>query len=248
MSTYLGRRRRVDPLLFVGIAVSLLLHGGMAAAILVERSAAVRPLEAPRDFVVAKAVRLGKKRPKGWLPSIPPRVVAQAPKRRVGLTDNENAAPAKKREDTPLTRAEEGKALRRASDLAKVFAEAQKQEDVEGDPRGSPTGTATEATPGDEYATACAEEIQKVWTVPPEALLPEAVLARLASQVRVVVDGTGKVYGATVREPARNRYFDASLQDALKQLKRLPPPPKSLMKDYPRVGIILLFEGKDLKR
>jgi outer membrane biosynthesis protein TonB len=248
VSSYLGRRRRLDPLLLVGIAVSLLLHGGMAAGILVERREAVRPREAPRDFVVAKAVRLGQKRPKNWLPSIPPRIVAQAPKKRVGVTDNEHAAPTKKREDAPLTRVEEGKALRRAGDLAKVFAEAQKQEDGEGDPRGSPTGTATEATPGDEYATACAEEIQKVWTVPPEALLPEAVLARLAAQVRVVVDGTGKVFGATLKESSRNRYFDASLTDALGRLKRLPAPPRSLMKDYPRVGIILLFEGKDVKR
>ena len=84
--------------------------------------------------------------------------------------------------------------------------------------------------------------------MPPDALLPDATLARLSTQVRVVVDATGKVYGATVKEPSKNRYFDASLQDALKQLKRLPAPPKGLMQDYPRVGIILVFEGKDIKR
>ncbi|HEY3351675.1 MAG TPA: TonB family protein [Polyangia bacterium] len=249
MSTYLGQRRRLDPLLLVGVAISVLLHGGMAAAILFERTKEVKPVEVPREFVVAKMVKLGQKRPKNWLPSIPPRVTAQAPKKRVGLTENEHAAPTKKKdEDKALTRVEEGKAIRRANDLAKVFAEAQKEQDGEGDPKGSPTGTATEATPGDEYATACAEAIQKVWTVPPDILLPDTTLARLSAHIRVIIDGTGKVYGATVKEPSKNRYFDASLQDALKQLKRLPAPPKSLVKDYPKVGIILVFEGKDVKR
>jgi colicin import membrane protein/protein TonB len=238
----------MDPLLFVGIAVSVALHGGMAAAILVEKGHDVTRVEVPREFVVAKMVRLGQKRPKDWLPSIPPRLTAQAPKKRVGLTDNEHAAPAKKKDDQPLTRVEEGKAIRRANDLAKVFAEAQKQEDQEGDPRGSPTGTATEATPGDEYATACDEAVKKVWTVPPDMLLPDATLARLSAQVYVVIDATGKVYSGAIKERSKNRYFDASLDDALKQLRRLPAPPASLMGGSPKIKILLVFEGKDLKR
>lgn len=245
--SYLARRNRLDPLLLVGIGVSVLLHGGMAVAILYERTAAARPVkEAPRDFVVARMVRLGRKRPPNWLPVIPARPAA-GPRAGIRLSHDAQAAAAKKAEER-RERVEEAKAYRRADTLAKVFAAAQKELDQEGDPRGSPTGTATEATPGDEYATACAEAVQKVWTVPPAILLPEATLGRLQAQVRVIIDGRGKVYDAKVKEPSKNRYFDASLKDALGRLKSLPAPPKGLMKGYPRVGIILLFEGKDLKR
>jgi TonB family protein len=245
--SYLGRRQRLDPLLAVGIVVSVVLHGGMAVAIVYERkSEAKPPTEAPRDFVVAKLARLGTKRPPSWLPVIPIRQAA-GPKAGIRLSHDANAAAAKKKDDR-IQAVAEAKAIHRADNLAKVFAEAQKEADQEGDPRGSPLGTASEATPGDEYATACAEAVQKVWTVPPDILLPDAKLARLAAQVRVIIDARGKVYGAEVKEPSKNKYFDSSLKDALGRLKSLPAPPKSLVKDYPKVGIILLFEGKDLKR
>jgi TonB family protein len=245
--SYLARRQGMDPLLILGIAISVLLHGALGVWILVERTGgAPKAVEVPREFVVARMVRLGHKRPPGWLPKIPPR--AQAPKKHVGLTTNENAAAAKKKDDEKIPGAEEGKAMVRANSLAKVFAEAQQELDVEGDPRGSPTGTATEATPGDEYATACAEEVRKYWTVPPDIQLPDSTLGRLTAEVRIVIDPSGKVYDATVKTQSRNRYFDASLKDALGRLKKLPRPPKSLVRDYPKVGIVLVFEGKDLKR
>jgi TonB family protein len=244
---YSYQRRRADPLLVVGIAVSVVLHGGMAVAIVYERKEPAKaPVEAPRDFVVAKLARLGTKRPPNWLPTIPMRQAA-GPKSGVRLSHDANAAAAKKKEEKVQAELE-AKAIRRADNLAKVFAEAQKEADQEGDPRGSPLGTATEATPGDEYATACAEAVQKVWTVPPDILLPDAKLAQLAAQVRVVIDASGKVFDAQVKEPSKNKYFDSSLKDALGRLKKLPSPPKSLIKDYPKVGIILLFEGKELKR
>jgi hypothetical protein len=246
--SYLSRRRRGDPLIVVGIAVSLLLHGGMAAAILVDRNKQVAPITVPREFVVARMVRLGQKRPKSWLPVIPART-SQAPRKAVGLTDNEHAAPARKRspEERPAD-AVEAKALRRADTLAKVFAEAQKETDQEGDPSGSPGGTATEATPGDEYATACLEEVRKYWTVPPEALLSESVLAGLTAEVRLIIDQKGKVHQVTVKRASRNRHFDAGLNDALGRLTKLPAPPKDLTKGHALVGILLLFEGKDLRR
>ncbi len=245
--SYPYRRQRVDPLIIVGIAVSVVLHGGMAVAIVYERKETAKPpAEAPREFVVAKLARLGTKRPPNWLPVIPKRVAA-GPKAGIRLSHDANAAAAKKKEEK-IQAEVQAKAITRADNLAKVFAEAQKEMDQEGDPRGSPFGTAAEATPGDEYATACAEAVQKVWTVPPDILLPDAKLARLSAQVRVIIDRNGKVYDAQVKEPSKNKYFDSSLKDALGRLKNLPAPPKSLVKDYPKGGIILLFEGKDLKR
>ena len=122
---YLSRRRRHDPLLILGVVVSLLMHGGMAAAILVKRGGKRQVLEAPRDFVVAKMVRLGRKRPKNFLPVIPPRPKSTAPKQTIGLSQNENAAPSQKLPDQKRPRdAEDGKALRRAKNLAQVFAKA----------------------------------------------------------------------------------------------------------------------------
>jgi TonB family protein len=245
--SYLGRRRGVDPLIVVGVAVSVVLHGGMAVAIVYERKTPAKPpAEAPREFVVAKLARLGTKRPPNWLPTIPIRQAA-GPKAGIRLSHDANAAAAKKK-DEKIKAEVQAKAISRADNLAKVFAEAQKEADQEGVPGGSRFGTATETTPGDEYATACAEAVQKVWTVPPDILLPDAKLARLQAEVRVIIDGRGKVYDAQVKEPSKNRYFDSSLKDALGRLKHLPAPPKSLIKDYPKVGILLLFEGKDLKR
>ena len=243
----LGRQRRFDPLLGVGIALSLVVHGGLAVAIVYERGGpSAPPAPPPREFVAARLARLGTKRPPGFLPVIPPRQTA-GPKRGLRLSQNADAEPSKRKEEQ--VKAElEAQAIRRADSLAKVFAEAQKEADQEGDPQGSPLGTALEATPGDEYATACAEAVQKVWTVPPETLLPDEVLSRLSAQVRVVIDQRGKVLQATITQPSQNKYFDASLEDALGRLRALPQPPKTLVGDHPKVGILLMFEGKNVGR
>jgi len=62
------------------------------------------PLEVPRDFVVAKLVKLGKPREKFWLPRItqPPRPTA--PPKVIKLADDPNAPKAPVEARAPTTR------------------------------------------------------------------------------------------------------------------------------------------------
>ena len=68
-------KRRARPRNLAGLFITLALHAGLLGAIKIAHSKGDVPLEVPRDFVVAKLVKLGKPREKFWLPRItqPPR-------------------------------------------------------------------------------------------------------------------------------------------------------------------------------
>ena len=82
------KRRRVSKRNFAGILVTLALHAGILGAVTMAHSRTDEPLDVPRDFVVAKLVKLGKPREKFWLPRItqPPRPTA--PPKVIKLADD----------------------------------------------------------------------------------------------------------------------------------------------------------------
>ena len=69
------KKRRASRRNFAGLLITLALHGAILFAVRAAHSKTDEPLDMPRDFVVAKLVRLGKPREKFWLPRItqPPR-------------------------------------------------------------------------------------------------------------------------------------------------------------------------------
>src|SRR5262245_60576864 len=76
-----------DPFRVGGIIVTVAIHAAIVGLVLHGRASGAALL--PRDFMVAKIVRLGRKRPKNLLPTIPTQPIPTAPKEAIKLTENE---------------------------------------------------------------------------------------------------------------------------------------------------------------
>ncbi len=229
-----------------GLLVTLALHVGAAAGVLVARAQAAAPVEAPRDFVVAKLVKLGKPRPKFWLPRIAQPSRPKAPPAAIKLSSDPNAAaapPEAPRPEDPDVSKDVKRALQRARALSQ---QAAPEEPAEGLATGVEEGTASEASVGDEYATAIAAAIRKHWTVPAE-LVAEGDLAKLEAEVRIKITEDGALSGEALTRPSGNSYFDDSCLQAVKAAATVPPPPARLVQRAAR-GFSIVFAGKDVGR
>ncbi|HJZ88071.1 MAG TPA: TonB family protein [Polyangia bacterium] len=224
-----------DPLKVGGLVVTLALHGGAVGLILYSHMRPSEPVLMPREFMVAKIVRLGRKRPKNLLPTIPmPPPEPTAPKEAVKLTENEAAKPAPKTEKPPPeTKPGDFKqALARARQLEKLQAQA----DQEGDPSGDPSGTSDTASAGDLYATAIFKVYFEQWKVP-----HLASAQGLSARARVFINAQGNVLRAQVVKPSGNGPYDDSVVEVLNRVKKLPPPPPGLAQRFERSGLSLEF-------
>jgi TonB family protein len=219
---------------FGGIVVTILLHGAIIFAILFAHSKRAESVIMPRDFMVAKIVRLGKKKPKNLLPSLPAEPVPTAPKEAVKLTDNEGAKATPKTERKPPD-AKPGD-LSRALAHARMLEQQRAQEDQEGDPNGSAQGNSNTAAAGDLYATAVFKAYNEQWNIP-DLAKGKSLVAR----VRIFVDATGRVLKADLIGPSRNGPFDDSVTEVLAKVKRLPAPPRELAMRFERSGLVLEF-------
>ena len=237
-------KRRASKRNLAGILVTLALHAGILGAVKIAHSQGEEPLEVPRDFVVAKLVKLGKPREKFWLPRItqPPRPTA--PPKVIKLADDPNApkAPVEApRPDNPTI----SKDLRRALNRARQMEQLIPTEPEEGQLTGSASGTATEASAGDAYATAIYEAIRQHWTTP-TGLVSEAQLAHLVAAIKIRVADDGTILENKVIRSSGNNFFDDSCVTAIQATRKVPPPPAN-MRRLAAKGYALEFAGKDLK-
>lgn len=239
-------RSRIRPLGrgtgFGGIFATIVIHASLAALIYFAHVKSPPPAEVPRDVIVTKLVAFGKPREKFWLPRIvqPPRPKAPAPT--LNLTDNPNAAPAPK-EAPKVEDADISKDLRRALKRAQMLAKAD-DEPPEGSATGSPEGTSSQGTTGDEYATAIYNAIRRNW-VTPTGLVTDAELATLVATIKVGIGDDGALSNPVLRGSSGNSYFDDSCIQAVKSTGHVPPPPANLRAMYRR-GVVFKFAGKDL--
>jgi TonB family protein len=238
------RKRRAPRRNFAGLFITLALHAAVLGAVKIAHSKSETPLEVPRDFVVAKLVKLGKPREKFWLPRItqPPRPTA--PPATIKISDDPNAAKAPveaPRPENPLI----SKDLRRALDRARKLEQLAEVEPEEGQLTGSAHGTATEAGAGDAYATAIFEAVRKSWTAP-SGLVSDAELGRLMATVRIRVGEDGTISDAKLLRSSGNSYYDDSCIAAIQTTRKVPPPPVNVRRLAAR-GYALDFAGKDLK-
>jgi TonB family protein len=217
-----------------GWLVTIALHVGIVATILVGHAHRAESVAIPRDFMVARIVRLGKQRPKTLLPTIPTQPVPQAPDTAVKLTQNETAKPTPKTEKKPPD-AKPGD-LKSALAHAHMLQQMQKQEDQEGDPNGSPGGNSTTASGGDIYATAVFNAYFGQWQIPNVVQNKD-----LTTRVRIFIAPDGNVLKATIIRPSRNGPMDDSVAEVLSRIKKLPPPPKDRALYLERSGIVLDF-------
>jgi TonB family protein len=237
------RKGRASRRNLAGICVTLALHAGILGAVKMAHSQGEVPLDIPRDFVVAKLVKLGKPREKFWLPRItePPR--PQAPPATIKISDDPNAAKAPPEAPRPEN-PEISKNLRRALDRARKLESLAETEPEEGQLTGSTHGTATEASAGDAYATAIFEAIHKNWTEP--SVITDAELGRLLTTIRIRVGEDGTINDSKILKPSGNSFFDDSCMTAVQATRKVPPPPPAVRR-LAAHGYALDFPGKDMK-
>jgi TonB family protein len=227
-----------------GLLLTLALHAAILGAVGYAHTRTPPPLEIPRDFVVAKLVKLGKPREKFWLPRIVEPPHPQAPPQVLKVADDPNAKkapPEAPRPDNP----EISKNLKRALDRARKLEALADPEPEEGQLNGSEHGTATEASAGDAYATAIFEAIRRNWSAP-SGLVSDAELGRLATEIRIRVGDDGTITDSKLLRPSGNSYFDDSCIAAITATRKVPPPPPAVRKLAAR-GFAIDFAGKDIK-
>jgi TonB family protein len=237
-------KRRASRRNLAGLLITLVLHAGILGAVKIAHSKGEEPLDIPRDFVVAKLVKLGKPRDKFWLPRItqPPRPKAPAPTIKISEDPNAAKAPVEApRPDNP----EISKNLRRALDRAHKLEQLADTEPDEGQLTGSVNGTATEASAGDAYATAIFDAVRKNWTTP-TGLVTDAELARLTTTIKIRVGDDGTILESKLLRSSGNSFYDDSCVTAIQATHKVPPPPANVRRLAAR-GYALEFAGKDMK-
>ncbi len=245
-TTFSLRFHRIGRGVFLGgVLLTLAVHGALMGLVWFAHVKSPPPPEAPRDLMVTRLVTLGKKRDKFLLPRIVQPPQPKAPEPTIKLSDDLNAAPAQKEAPRPDD-AKMSKELRRALERARALSQASAPEEPpEGSLTGSAQGTATQASAGDEYATAIFEAIKRNWNVP--AGLTQGDLTGLVAEVRVFIGEDGELTGPRPTKRSGNDLFDASCLQAIEATRKVPPPPAAVRARFRR-GTLLVFDGGELAR
>lgn len=227
-----------------GILITVVVHGGLAAAVYLFHVRKEPPAATARDLMVTKMVKLGKPREKFWLPRIVQPTQPKAPAPEIKIADDPNAAPQAKAAPKPED-AEISKDLRRALERARTLAKSSVPEEDEGQLTGSASGTASEASAGDEYASKIYEAIRRNWNVPTG--LSAGDVTGLVADVKVSIADDGTLGDVKLIKPSGNDLYDDSCVQAIQATGKVPAPPLELRGKFRR-GLLLGFEGKDLAR
>ena len=239
------RFRPLDRGTFVGgVFVTLLIHLGLVAMVYLGHLKAPPPDERARDIVVTQFVALGKPREKFWLPRIVQPPTPKIVEPTIKVADDPLAPPVEKPKE-PEKKPEKPEYSKSVEDVLKrrraMLSAA--EEPPEGELTGTPTGTASQASAGDAYATLIYQAIHKNWVVPTGLSIGEVI--NLEAEIRISIAEDGRITSATLRKSSGNTlYDDASLQ-AVQATRQVPPPPPALRAQYRR-GTVLVFGGKDL--
>jgi TonB family protein len=223
-----------------GLLITLAIHGALIFTIYWSHVRPVATEPEVRDLIVTRMVQLGKPREKFWLPRIaqPPRPKIQQPT--IKIAEDPNAPPAPK-EAPKIDDADISKDMKRALQKLKNLAAANvPEEEPEGSAMGSPAGTATTGSEGDEYATQIFEAIRANWNA--ATLIDEATVRTLKASVVVRIDADGALLEPTLRKPSGNDIFDDSCLEAVKKTGKVPPPPPAEAAKFKR-GVSLAFDG-----
>ena len=211
--------RSNTPSTFVGILMTVLLHGGLLGAVWWSKvHAASQAPPGPGIFVDAKLVRFGKPRDMTFLPK--KSGTMKEPPAALKIAKEADQAPntikEEKEEVDPLkkTRAELFKKMNEENEGSEVANE--------GSLTGSKAGTATEAK-GDPYILELIDKIGSSWNVP--TTIDDHELRGLSAEACLTVLPSGELSRFTMLRGSGNSQFDSSLEAALGQIKMLSPPP-----------------------
>jgi phenylpropionate dioxygenase-like ring-hydroxylating dioxygenase large terminal subunit len=197
--------------------------------------------------VVARLVRLGKKREPKKLPN---KVLPRPPTKKVEAVSYEADASdppqPKKKKEKPDRDATLGDRMRRSLDKAALFEAAQAEIEAEGDPSGVVGGTATEAGEGDAYMTRIADLWNRTWTLP--VIIPREEAKQLSVLLVLKIDREGTIeFPIAFDKSSGNDYFDSSIRAAWQEIRRLPLPPPDRMASILANGLALKLTWKGLQ-
>jgi len=197
-------------------------------------------------YLVAKLVRLGKKKEKKTLPQ---KVVTPTPAKvqakvdyNAKIDDKPKVKPKKKKKDKKkVDLADKARsALDRIEQINKVTAPP----DVEGDPNGVAHGQALSAAEGDAYMTRIADLWNRTWSLP--AVIEQNDAKKLYVKAVIKISSSGVVrHPIRITRSSGNTQFDDSIIAAWSMISRVPVPPDS-QQHLVRTGLKLKLTWKGL--
>ena len=241
-----ARRRRFDPLLVVGGLATVLLHAGAFGMVFYFKRAQAAPPPLQEKYVVARLVRLGKKKNPKHLPDKVMPTRATVPKKTVDLSAKAEDKPQPKPKEEKPEQADTSDRMRRALDMARDLSDAQREADLEGDPNGSLAGTATRGNAGDAYITRIADLWNRTWSLP--SIIPPDEAQQLYVLVVIRIDETGQVQvPIDLQKPSGNQHFDGSVKNAWRRIGKLPLPPPDRLTAILANGLALKLTWKGMQ-
>jgi hypothetical protein len=231
-------------MVIVGLLFTLLLHAGSVGGIIWYRRAAAAAEQAPPppSYVVARLIRKGvRKDPK----KLPDKIVPQQSTQKATGVDlsadaNDAANKPKKKTDAPISDKQKN-----ALDKIDMLAQAQREIEGEGDPNGTPGGTAS-AGEGDAYMTRIADIWNRTWSLP--AVIPQDEARRLFVNVVVRIDKDGNIqYPIEIKRASGNAHFDSSITLAWQQIRQVPAPPADRLASFLAHGLRLKLTWRGMQ-
>jgi TonB family protein len=198
--------------------VTLALHGAILAAVGVAQSRPQEPIIAPREFVAAELVKLGKPRDKFWLPRITQPPPPEAPKPEIKIAEDPNAPPVVKEPpkiDDPKTSKRTQNALKRIRDMM-----AEEQPD-EGSASGSNIGTASQAV-GDQYLATIRGLLMQNFVLP-AGIAPDQI--PIPPEIKFRIGSDGSISEVKMLKASGNNFVDDACVQAAELTRKVPPPP-----------------------
>ena len=220
-----GKKKKFEPVAIVGFIITALLHGGAVGGIFLYRArldAAQKPPPQP-SYVVAKLVRLGKKREEKKMPN---KRIPQQNLRKEEVADytaDASDAPSRKKPKKDRESKVADK-MQRSLDRAELLAAAQQEIEQEGSPDGVVGGTATRASDGDAYMTRVADVWNRTWSLP--SIIPKEEAKGLYVLLVLHISKTGRIqFPLQFDRKSGNAHFDNSVKAAWKTIAKIPVPP-----------------------
>lgn len=210
----------------------------------------------PRNVVVTKLVRLGKKRPDDMLPRLlkekPPATKKTAPAKKptpVKKPAPKKVIPRKKPavptktapKKTPESALNRARKMHNVSSALDRLRSKQGEDEPDGDPEGSNKGTVSDlslAILGNKYMTEINNCLQSVWNVEG---LSASQTAGLSANVGIWVSNRGKFVRHQIERSSGVATFDRAIEKAIQKCGGVSAPPRAIRKMVTRDGLEIEF-------
>ncbi|HUB07664.1 MAG TPA: TonB family protein [Myxococcales bacterium] len=217
------------------IAVSVVLHVGLVAAIL-STSLYRPPPILEQQTIHVKLARIGTPRDKKLLPRRPQEPASQAA---APVPVSSKVVPIASTHHVKLT---DAKSKSSEDKLRNALAKLQQQVDQTGQPDGFENGT-DDVTEGDLYWARVVDRIKRFYVVP--NTIPESERKKLVADVQITIGSDGSILEIHTQQTSGNATFDHAIETAVKRCRALPPPPATLA-DQARQGVVLEFRSAEM--